>query len=175
MITQISNLDENCKNIINKVMSIIVQNDYLKDKQKKNNLMIDLINDFKPLLSEEMNKYVQNYRRLFGFDIATLFELFIHFLTYVDTGNEDILYFTFKTLIKRYKKLVISNAILDSKEVKSSISIGSLNELLQLQLKNLKNEQKILALENSNFLIRDLNIKELDAFINGDFAQKIKN
>ena len=51
MITQISNLDENCKNIINKVMSIIVQNDYLKDKQKRNNLMIDLINDFKPLLS----------------------------------------------------------------------------------------------------------------------------
>ena len=57
MIKQISNLDENCKNIINKVMSIIVQNDYLKDKQKKNNLMIDLINDFKPLLSEEMNKH----------------------------------------------------------------------------------------------------------------------
>ena len=51
MITQISNLDENCKNIINIVISIIVQNDYLKDKQKKNNLMIDLINEFKPLLS----------------------------------------------------------------------------------------------------------------------------
>ena len=96
---------------------------------------------------------MRNYRRLFDFDIATLFELFIHFLTYVDTGNEDILYFTFKTLIKRYKKLVISNAILDSKEVKSSISIGSLNELLQLQLKN---EQKILVFENSHFLIRDL-------------------
>ena len=38
-------------------MSIIVQNDYLKEKQKRNNLMIDLINDFKPLLSEEMNKH----------------------------------------------------------------------------------------------------------------------
>ena len=98
--------------------------------------MIDLINGFKPLLSEEMNKYMQNYRKLFGFDIATLFELLIHFLTNVDTGNEDILYFTFKALTKRYKKLVISSAILDSKEVKASISIGSLNELLELKLKN---------------------------------------
>ena len=35
MITQISNLDENCKNSINKVMSITVQNDYLKEKQKE--------------------------------------------------------------------------------------------------------------------------------------------
>ena len=134
--------------------------------------MIDLINGFKPLLSEEMNKYMQNYRKLFGFDIATLFELLIHFLTNVDTGNEDILYFTFKALTKRYKKLVISSAILDSKEVKASISIGSLNELLQLKLKN---EQKIIVFENSHFLIRDLNRKELDDFIKGDFLQKIKN
>ena len=172
MITQNSNIDDNCKNIINKVMEIIVQNDYLKDKKKRDNLMIDLINGFKPLLSEELNKYMQNYRKLFGFDIATLFELLIHFLTNVDTGNEDILYFAFKALTKRYKKLVISSAILDSKEVKASISIGSLNELLQLKLKN---EQKIIVFENSHFLIRDLNIKELDDFIKGDFLQKIKN
>ena len=115
---------------------------------------------------------MRNYRRLFGFNIATLFELLIHFLLMWYQANKDILYFTFKTLIKRYKKLVISNAIQDSKDVKSIISIGSFNELLQLQLKN---EQKILVFENSNFLIRDLNIKELDAFINGDFSQKIKN
>ena len=100
-------------------MAIIVQNDYLKEKANINNLMIDLVNDFKPLLSEEINKYEENYRRLFGFDIGILFELFIHFLTYMETVNEDILYFTFKTLIKRYNKLVISNDILDKKEVKA--------------------------------------------------------
>jgi len=76
-----------------------------------------------------MNKYEENYWKLFGFDIATLFKIFIHFLTYMDTGKKDILYFTFKTLI-----LVIYNDILDSKEVKASISIGSLNESLQQKL-----------------------------------------
>ena len=81
-----------------------------------------------------MNKYEENYWKLFGFDIATLFKIFIHFLTYMDTGKKDILYFTFKTLIKSYKKLVIYNDILDSKEVKASISIGSLNESLQQKL-----------------------------------------
>ena len=35
MITQNSNIDDNCKNIINKVMEIIVQNDYLKGKKKE--------------------------------------------------------------------------------------------------------------------------------------------
>lgn len=36
-------------------------------------------------------------------------------------------------------------------------------------------EQKIIVFENSHFLIRDANSDELEAYINGDLEQKIKN
>ena len=172
MITQINDLDDNCQKIINQIMQIIYQDNYLKDKQKRTELMLNIINDFKPLLSEEKNKYIILYTKLFGLDIGTLLEIFIHFLTSMDTGNEDILFFTLKALTKKYKKLIISNDILDSKEVKKSITIGSLNELLQ---KKLINEQKIIVFEKSHFLIREPNTEELEAFINEDFSKKIKN
>ena len=164
MITQINDLDDNCQKIINQIMQIIYQDNYLKDKQKRTELMLNIINDFKPLLSEEKNKYIILYTKLFGLDIGTLLEIFIHFLTSMDTGNEDILFFTLKALTKKYKKLIISNDILDSKEVKKSITIGSLNELLQ---KKLINEQKIIVFEKSHFLIREPNTE--------DFSKKIKN
>ena len=164
MITQINDLDDNCQKIINQIMQIIYQDNYLKDKQKRTELMLNIINDFKPLLSEEKNKYIILYTKLFGLDIGTLLEILIHFLTSMDTGNEDILFFTLKALTKKYKKLIISNDILDSKEVKKSITIGSLNELLQ---KKLINEQKIIVFEKSHFLIREPNTE--------DFSKKIKN
>ena len=172
MITKINELDDNCQKIINQIMQIIYQDNYLKDKQKRTELMLNIINDFKPLLSEEKNKYIILYTKLFGLDIGTLLEILIHFLTSMDTGNEDILFFTLKALTKKYKKLIISNDILDSKEVKKSITIGSLNELLQ---KKLTNEQKIIVFEKSHFLIREPNTEELEAFINEDFSKKIKN
>ena len=121
MITQINDLDDNCQKIINQIMQIIYQDNYLKDKQKRTELMLNIINDFKPLLSEEKNKYIILYTKLFGLDIGTLLEIFIHFLTSMDTGNEDILFLTLKALTKKYKKLIISNDILDSKEVKKSM------------------------------------------------------
>ena len=172
MISQINDLDDNCQKIINQIIQIIHQNNYLKDKQKRTELMLNIINGFKPLLSEEKNKYIVLYTKLFGLDIATLFEIFIHFLAPMDTGNEDILFFTLKALTKKYKNLIISNDILDSKEVKKSITIGSLNELLQ---KKLMNEQKIIVFEKSHFLIREPNTEELEALIKEDFTKKIKN
>ena len=172
MLTKINNLDDNCQKIINQVMEVIIQNDYLKDKDKKTKLMFDLINDFKNILNEEMNKYLENFIKLFDIDIATLFELFIHFLNFMESNNEDIIYFTFKVLTKKYKELIISSTILDSREIKKSISISSLNELLQQKLND---EQKIIVFENSHFLIRDLKEKELENCINADFLQKIKN
>ena len=36
-------------------------------------------------------------------------------------------------------------------------------------------KQKIIVFENSHFLIRDANSDELEAYINGDLEQKIKN
>ena len=103
-------------------------------------------------------------------DIAILFELFIYFLT--DNSNEELLYFTFKSLKEKYKKLIISDSLFDSKEIKNSININHINQLFLLKFTG---EQKIIVFENSHFLIRDANSDELEAYINGDLEQKIKN
>ncbi len=59
-----------------------------------------------------------------------------------------MLYFTFKSLVEKYKKLIISEQLLESQEVKSAININSLNQLLLLKFNN---DQKVVAFEEKNF------------------------
>ena len=88
-----------------------------------------------------------------------------------DTNNEDLLYFTFKSMVKKYKKLLISEHILESQEVKSEININNLNQLLLLKFKN---EQKIVAFGEKKFLLRDPTLDELTAYIQVDVLKKLK-
>ena len=88
-----------------------------------------------------------------------------------DTNNEDLLYFTFKSMVKKYKKLLISEHILESQEVKRAININSLNQLLLLKFKN---EQKIVAFGEKKFLLRDPTLDELTAYIQVDVLKKLK-
>ena len=170
VILHVNNLDDNYEKLINDAKEIVIQENYLSSFAKRMKVMITLMNDFKPLLLEEYNQYIENYKKLFGVDIAILFELFIYFLT--GNSNEELFYFTFKSLKEKYKKLIISDSLFDSKEIKNSININHINQMLLLKFTG---EQKIIVFENSHFLIRDANSDELEAYINGDLEQKIKN
>ena len=151
---KISKLDNNCEAIINEFKEIIVQDNYLSDSLKRIKIMMTLRDKFKPLLSDEMNKYLENYKKLFGINFKIFFELLLNLNIYFlsDINNEDLLYFTFKSLVEKYKKLIISEHILESKEVKSAININSLNQLLLLKFNN---EQKVVDFEEKKFLLRD--------------------
>ena len=165
---KIYKLDDNCEVIINELKEIIAQDNYLGDSLKRIKVMITLMDNFKPLLKDGMNKYLENYKKLFGMNIGIFFELIIYFLT--DTNNEDLLYFTFKSLIEKYKKLIISQDILDSQEVKNAININSLNQLLLLKFSN---KQEIVAFEENKFLLREPNFDEFHIQI--DVLKKIEN
>jgi hypothetical protein len=131
--------------------------------------MLTLMDNFKPLLKDEMNKYLESYKKLFGMNIGIFFELIIYFLS--DTTDEDLLHFTFKSLVEKYKKLIISEDILDSQEVKGAININSLNQLLLLKFSN---EQEIVAFEDKKFILRNPTLDELTAHIKVDFLKKIE-
>ena len=150
IIMKISKLDNNLETIINELKEIIVQDNYLSDSLKRIKVMMTLRDKFKPLFSDEINKYLENYKKLFGMNIEIFFELNIYFLS--DIVNEDLLYFTFKSLVEKYKKLIISEHILESQEVKRAININSLNQLLLLKFNN---EQKVVDFEEKKFLLRD--------------------
>jgi len=72
---KISKLDNNCEAIINKLKKIIVQDNYLSDSLKRIKKMMTLRDKFKPLLSDEMNKYLENYKKLFGMN----FKIFLNY------------------------------------------------------------------------------------------------
>ena len=166
---KITKLDDNYEAIINELKEIVVQDNYLSGSLKRIKVMLTLMGNFKPLLKDEMNKYLESYKKLFGMNIGIFFELIIYFLS--DTTDEDLLYFTFKSLVEKYKKLIISEDILDSQEVKSAININSLNQLLLLKFSN---EQEIVAFEDKKFILRNPTLDELTAHIQVDFLKKIE-
>ena len=160
---------EKLMKLINDLKEIVIQENYLSDATRRMKVMINLMEDIKPFLSEEKNNYLENYKKLFGMDIATLFEIFTYF--FGDNDKENLLYFSLKALMKKYNKLIISDDIFSSKEIKEAININCLSQLFLLKFSK---DQKIIVFEKSCFLIREPNIQELDAYIKEDFSKKIK-
>ena len=110
------------------------------------NLLLNIINDLKLLLTEEKKNYLHNFTKKFPINIITLFELINYFITCDDNGNKQMLYFTFKMILENYKNIIISEDIFKSAEVNGSISLNDLNQLLLL---NFKDEQNIIFFEQS--------------------------
>lgn len=160
---------EKLMKLINDLKEIVIQENYLRDGTRRMNVMITLMEDIKPFLSEEKNNYLENYKKLFGMDIATLFEIFTYF--FGDNDKENLLHFSLKALMKKYNKLIISDDIFNSKEIKEAININCLSQLFLLKFSK---EQKIIVFEKSCFLIREPNNQELEAYFKEDFSKKIK-
>ena len=172
IILKIDNLSNIWEKIINQVKQIIIQDNYLKDKERRMKLISNIMDDLKLVLGEKKRNYLDSFAKKFEMNIITLLELITLFQTYDDKGSRDLLYFTFKEISENYKKLIISEDIFDSAEVKDSISLNDLNQLLLL---NFKDEQNIIVFEQSKFKIRHPNLDELEAHIKENPSKKIKD
>ena len=172
IILQIDNLSDIWEKIINQVNQIIFQDNYLKDKERRKKLISNIMDDLKLVLGEKKRNYLDSFAKKFEMNVITLLELINLFLTYDEKGSRDLLYFTFKEISENYKKLIISEDIFDSAEVKDSISLNDLNQLLLL---NFKDEQNIIVFEQSKFKIRHPNLDELEAHIKENPSKKIKD
>ena len=172
IILKIDNLSNIWEKIINQVKQIIIQDNYLKDKERRMKLISNIMDDLKLVLGEKKRNYLDSFTEKFGMNIITLLELINLFLTYDDKESRDLFYFTFKEISENYKKLIISENIFDSAEVKDSISLNDLNQLLLL---NFKDEQNIIVFEQSKFQIRHPNLDELEAHIKENPSKKIKD
>ena len=172
IILQVDNLNDIWEKIINQVKMIIIQENYWKDSERRMNLVFNIMNDLKLVLTEEKKNYLCNFTKKFQMNIITLFELINYLITCDNNESKDMLYFTFKMILENYKKIIFSEDILKILEVNGSINLSDLNQLLLL---NLKDEQNIIVFEHSKFQIKVPNEDELDAYIKRDISKKIKD
>ena len=91
---------------------------------------------------------MENYKKLFDMDLMTLFKMMI--FLYSDKSNKDLLYFALKALTKKYKNLLISDSVINSKEIDNPNYINCLNQLFALTFH--KKILKTLDFQNSIFL-----------------------
>ena len=126
IILQIDNLSDIWEKIINQVNQIIFQDNYLKDKERRKKLISNIMDDLKLVLGEKKRNYLDSFAKKFEMNVITLLELINLFLTYDEKGSRDLLYFTFKEISENYKKLIISEDIFDSAEVKDSTKMSKI-------------------------------------------------
>ena len=115
---------------------------------------------------------MENYKKLFDMDLMTLFKMMI--FLYSDKSNKDLLYFALKALTKKYKNLLISDSVINSKEIDNPNYINCLNQLFKSIIrinfwqKNFEN----IRLSKFNIFVREPNNRELQKYYN-DFYSKI--
>ena len=168
LILQDNDLNQNYEKLLTDINAIVLNENYLDTPEKRKKIMNDLMNDLKLCLKKEKYKYVENYKKFFGMDLMTLFEMII--FLYSDKSNKDLLYFALKALTKKYKNLLIYDSVLNSKEIENPNYINCLNQLLELTFVK---DLKTLDFQNSIFLIRAPNNTELENYYNGYYSKII--
>lgn len=111
IILQKKELNENHQNLINEIMKIVLNEDFLNKKENRFNLLNKLIeDDLKKILNNEQNEFILNYSKLFGLNIMVLFQIVIYFFS--NESNLEIFSFTLNEIKKNYS-VIISKSILD--------------------------------------------------------------